>query len=94
MTLPPNNELKACRDAIRMAVLEARAWGRQNEVPAEQLSDLMDAVHNIPGIIQNWGDSSISEIRREISTYDKKWGHSGAISLKSRFEQFASLSGE
>jgi len=69
MNIPPDAELKACLEIIRMAVLEARVWGWQKDVPAEQLADLMDAVHNIPTIIQNWNNESLKDISREIKSY-------------------------
>ena len=91
MELPPDDELKACLEVIRMAVLESRVWGWQNKIEAEQLADLMDAVHNIPSIIQHWTSDSSLEILREIESYDNKWAKSGGLSLKSRYEQFAQL---
>jgi hypothetical protein len=91
MTLPRNEELKACLELIRMAILDARVWGWQGDVPAEQVADLMDAVHNIPSIIENWSNDSPMEILREIESYDKKWSSTGSHILKSRYEQFAKL---
>ena len=91
MALPPDDELKACLEVIRMAVLVSRVWGWQKQIDAEQLADLMDAIHNIPNINQHWTRDSSLEILREIESYDNKWTKSGGLSLKSRYEQFAKL---
>lgn len=91
MNIPPESELKACLELIRAAILTARGWGWSNAVSAEQLADLMDAIHNIPEIVQNWHANSLKEIAIEIKSYDAKWAHSGSRLLRHSFDQHAEL---
>lgn len=37
-----------------MAILEARASAWQADVNPERLADLMDAIHNLPTLVQHW----------------------------------------
>ncbi len=66
-------ELNACLEVMRDAFLQARAWGWNKNVPAEQLADLMDAMHNIPNYIQNWDDFGVYAIKESLQMYDQKW---------------------
>ena len=77
MILPPETELFACLDVMRHAILLARVWGWEGVVPAEQLADLMNAVHNIPGTIMHWDLRQDEEIKRELEVYERKWAKNG-----------------
>lgn len=39
----------------------------------EQLADLMDAVHNIPGFIHGWERCDESLLRGKLRGYDARW---------------------
>ncbi|MDB2687628.1 hypothetical protein N9Y42_10500 [Mariniblastus sp.] len=70
------NQLNACLEVIRASILKARVWGWSGDVPAEQLADLMDALHNIPTYIQHWEDAGDNAVKRELEKYDEKWPNS------------------
>ena len=80
------NQLNACLEVIRDVILQARVWGSSGDVPAEQLADLMDAVHNIPTCIQHWEDVGDNAVKKELARYDEKWpksvdGTNGLVDL-------------
>ncbi|HBN77133.1 MAG TPA: hypothetical protein DD473_15220 [Planctomycetaceae bacterium] len=65
--------LNACLEVMRDAILQARVWGWSGDVPAEQLADLMDAMHNIPTYIQHWDDVGDEGVKNDLKRYDDKW---------------------
>ncbi len=85
--LPPETELFACLDVMKHAILQARVWGWEGEVPSEQLADLMSAVHNIPGTIMNWDARQDEDIKRDLEAYERKWARSGGPCLRTQYEQ-------
>ncbi len=87
MILPPETELFACLDVMRHAILQARVWGWEGVVPAEQLADLMNAVHNIPGRIMHWDARQDEEIKRELEAHERKWARDGGPCLCTQYEQ-------
>ena len=69
----PKHHLNACLEVIRDGLLQARAWGWSGNVPAEQLADLMDALHDIPTHIQHWDDVGDGAVKEKLRRYDEKW---------------------
>jgi hypothetical protein len=43
-------------------------------VSPAQIADLMDAVHNIPEMIQYWERCDVDLLRRTLQHYDNRWG--------------------
>jgi hypothetical protein len=74
-------------EILRDAVLQARMWGWDGNVPAEQLADLMDAVHNIPGVVQHWEACEDEHLKMALESYERKWGKSGGSDLRTHYEQ-------
>lgn len=85
--LPPEPELFACLDVMKHAILQARVWGRESDVPTEQLADLMHSVHNIPGAILHWDAKQDEDIKRELEGYERKWARLGGPRLRTHYEQ-------
>ena len=82
MALAPEPCLSACLATIRQAILECRAqcWGK-TAIP-EQMADLMDAIHNIPGLLQAWEQCDIAWLRETLMDYDRKWAPTGNQCLR------------
>jgi hypothetical protein len=76
-SLAPEPYLGACLEVIRFAILNARSAAWRNDVSADQLADLMDAVHNLPTLINNWGSCNQLRLREMLEGYDTKWANSG-----------------
>ena len=87
MTTPPERELQACLRVLTWAILETRAWAWQKQVPVEQLADLMDAVHNIPGFLQKWESCDQGLLLATLEDFERKWASSGGLALRSIYEQ-------
>lgn len=87
MAIPPEREFQACLRVLTCAILRARMWGWQKEVPAAELADLMDAVHNIPGLLHNWESCDPGLLLAMLEDFERKWASSGGLALRSIFEQ-------
>lgn len=42
-----------------------------------QISDLCNAVHNIPGLLLAWERCSEPSLRRDLESYDTRWATAG-----------------
>lgn len=80
---------------MRTAILQARVWGWSGRVPAEQLADLMDAVHDLPTVIQHWDDLEHT-IKNSLESYDQKWAKSvdGEHGLFGLYERILKLNSD
>ncbi len=87
MSLPPAPQRSACLMVLKWAALEARVigWsGQQEGLPAEEaqrLAQLMDAVHNIPGLMQRWDSCDEQRLMDDLRTYDERWGARSRVRL-------------
>ena len=61
-------------------------WSR--EVDPEHLADLMDAIHNIPEMIENWERCDVEFMRTAFfKAYDEKWSSRSGLSMCQTFDQ-------
>jgi hypothetical protein len=74
---------------MRRAILHARmlGWGfpsagSSDNVQYEQIADLMDAIHNLPGLMQNWDQCDQNWLRETLKAYDDKRGPDGGQLLR------------
>jgi hypothetical protein len=80
MALAPAPQLSACLRAAYMAMLHTRVlgWGGEDKGltadEADQIATLMDAVHNIPHLIENWERCDESLLRETLGDADKRCG--------------------
>ena len=72
---------------LSQSILEARAWAWQNQVPTEQLADLMDAVHNIPAFLENWESVDKDFLMAGLKHFQEKWAPAGGLSLYDIYRQ-------
>ncbi len=86
MAIAPEPQLRACLRVIYMASLDARVAGWGGDVNAERLADLMDAIHNIPGLILNWENCDEDLLKSMLLDYEQKWRDEGP-SLYTLYEQ-------
>ena len=85
MPLAPEPYLSACLEVLQHATIHARLiayGGHEAGLTAEQsdcLADLMDAVHNIPDLLNRWEECDERLLRSFLQTFDDKWHrHTGA----------------
>jgi hypothetical protein len=87
MAFAPQPHLSACLQVLRSVTLEARLIGNSGEKDgltaddAKQLADLMDAVENIPDLLTRWEDCDEAWLRRDLKSYDDRWGTRSAFRL-------------
>lgn len=84
VALAPEPHLSACLEVLRQATIHARLigyGGHNGGLTAEKsdcLADLMDAVHNLPDLLQNWEKCDERLLRLFLQEFDEKWqGHIG-----------------
>jgi hypothetical protein len=78
MAVAPEPYLSACLAVLDRAIIHCRAasWS------PERVADLMDAVHNIPWLIQNWERCDIDFLRTSfLQAYERKWLDKGGLAL-------------
>jgi hypothetical protein len=73
LALAPEPYLSACLATLREAVLGARFYSWRRSAPPEQIADLMDAIHNIPTLLQNWESCDVEWLRASLEAYDERW---------------------
>jgi hypothetical protein len=47
--------------------------------PCARLASLMDAVHNIPDLVQRWDQCNEEWLRSELRAYDERWQTNGSL---------------
>jgi hypothetical protein len=76
--LAPEPYLSACLEVLHRAAVHARLLGWQGEtggLTAEQsaeLAELMDAIHNIPHLIQSWEHCDEKLLRACLDSFDTR----------------------
>lgn len=79
--IAPDPYLGACLDVLRRVTIYGRilAWsGQEKGLDAELsdcLGDMMNAVHNIPGLIAAWEPHREEWLRESLRRFDERWGH-------------------
>lgn len=80
MTLAPEPYLSACLDVLGHAALFVRfiAWGGEQTagLPPEEsarIAGLMDAVHNLPWLINSWEKCDEPWLRRSLEHFDQRF---------------------
>ena len=78
MMLAPEPYLSACLEVLTRAALFARAlgWSGEDGLSArqsQQITELMDTIHNIPKLIQHWETCDESLLRKFLADYDTIW---------------------
>jgi hypothetical protein len=101
MAIAPEPFRSACLEVVYMATLETRAlaWGnvrlirRLSRRRQEQVADLMDAIHNIPHLLNDWERCDQDWLRRTLLAYDEKWAATGGVRLARVYDEKVGASG-
>lgn len=94
VALAPEPYLSACLEVLRHATIHARLiayGGHEAGLTAQQsdcLADLMDAVHNIPDLLNRWEDCDEQLLRTFLQTFDDKWHHHTSARLLITYLRF------
>jgi hypothetical protein len=77
--IAPEPYLSACLEVLYRAAIHARVIGWSGEKEglsadqSAQVADLMDAIHNIPHLLQRWEQCDEGLLRLFLETFDAKW---------------------
>lgn len=82
----PEPYFSACMEILDRQILLSRVWGWSREVCPEHLTDLMDATHNIPGLVRNWERCDVEWLRKSLGRYERKWAGKGGLPLLQIFD--------
>ena len=87
MSIPDQPIFSAYLEVIQQATIYARhlALCKQSY---EQISDLMDAIHVIPELLDEWERCDPPSLFRYLEVYDKKWSRQDNFSLVKIFEEY------
>ena len=69
MGIAPEPFLSAYLAVLRDATIYARNWA-VGDISPEKLGDLMDAVHNIPELLNRWEECDEPSLRSALESYD------------------------
>lgn len=92
MAVAPQPYLSACLRVLEYAIIEARSlgWaageGTMAKQGVEQVTGLMDAVHNLPHLIEHWERVDQQWLRNDLRHYDERWGHNSHFRLLEAYE--------
>ena len=56
----------------------------------EHVVDLMDAIHNLPWLMQNWEKCDLEWLRESLRGYENKWKGRGGMVLCQIFDDVVS----
>jgi hypothetical protein len=79
MAIAPEPYFSACMAVLSQAVLRVRVIGWSGEKAGlspeatAQIADLMDAVHNLPHLVQHWERCDQKLLKAFLNQYDQKW---------------------
>ena len=94
MALAPEPYLSACLAVLDRAIIYSRAWNGSAKFPNEHTADLMDAIHNIPSLLQNWEKCDVELLRTAfLKAYEQKWLARGGIALCQIFDDVVAVPG-
>ncbi len=87
VAVAPEPYLSACLTVLYRASIACRVWGWSGQVSAEHLTDLMDAIHNIPDLVREWERCDVEFLRRSfLLAYQEKWAGRGGLALCDIFD--------
>jgi hypothetical protein len=93
VTLAPPTATAACLAAVQHACVAARLLGWKGSeaglTPREaaMLADLMDAIHNLPYLIQNWASCNESLLRGMLEDFDSRYDDESNIGLLAEYDR-------
>lgn len=86
MAAAPEPFLSACMVVLHRLAITCRMWGWSGEVSPEHLADLMDAIHNVPELVQHWERCDLELLRGMLGDYERKWLNRGGLALLQIFD--------
>lgn len=81
MAVAPEPYFSAFHCLLYRAIISCRLGNWQNAFSPEHTADLMDAIHNIPLMLQDWEPDHLEFLRAALQDYERKWLAKGGIAL-------------
>ncbi|MAF26849.1 MAG: hypothetical protein QF819_02585 [Gemmatimonadota bacterium] len=94
MSVAPEPQRSACLEVLSRAILEARATAHRGQEKglsageSARLADLMEAVHNIPALLNRWEECDEAWLTEGLRVYDSAWAEGGGPSLIAAWEKY------
>jgi len=80
--ITPPDVMRGGLHVLHMAMIYTRHWALDEKVSRQQIYDLAEAVHNIPGALARWkADESEQQINWFLQRYVEKWKYPDLISI-------------
>ena len=81
----PDDIVEAVLETMKLTMIYCRNYSLNEDADIKQLNELMEAVHEIPGITLRWKSDSLREIKLHLACFNhQKW--EGAPDLVRYFE--------
>ena len=71
--LAPQPYRTACLHVLEQAVLDCHSGLRTGKMTVRQAEAFMNAVRNIPGLLERWEGCNLGQLRTELTGYDVEW---------------------
>lgn len=83
--LCPEPKLSAYLVVLHRALIWGRLLSNNNPADADHINHLMDAVHNLPGLLRTWETCDEERLQADLREYSKKWVSKGGVDLVAAF---------
>ena len=67
--IAPEPILRAANDTVKWGCVYIRNQTLQDGVSVKMINDMMEAIHEIPSIVTNWGEDSESTLRLHLRCF-------------------------
>ncbi len=84
MAIAPETVLRAGLRVTSWGMVWCRKWALEGSASRRQVAELMDALHEVPNMLQDWDGHDVDEIRLHLGCYNA--GRWGGPDLKSMFD--------
>ena len=86
MSIAPEPILRAANDTVSWACIFCRNQTLQPVVSAKMINDAMEAIHEVPRMVVDWGRHDIGEVRLHLGCFPvSRWP--GAPDLVAHFDR-------
>jgi hypothetical protein len=86
MSIAPEPILRAGNETISWACIFLRNQTLQDGASLRMINELMEAIHEVPNMLANWGGHTVQDVRHHLSCFQAPRWHS-APNLVTFFNQ-------
>ena len=74
MSIAPDHILRAACDTVSWATIFCRNATLHDSVSVKMINEVMEAIHEVPRMVLDWGEHDLNEIRNHLGCFDaSRW---------------------